>query len=80
MSYAQQRRYLINTRKDTTTCPRTLFREEIIQQLKTWRQEGDQLIVCMDTNDHIYQGIIGRALVNKEGLGMKEVVKDFTGE
>jgi hypothetical protein len=53
-SYAQQQRYLINTRKDTTTCPRTLFREEIIQQLKKWRLEEPRLIVCMDTNDHIY--------------------------
>jgi hypothetical protein len=34
----------------------------------------------MVANDHIYRGIIGRALVNVEGLGMKEVVKDFTGE
>jgi hypothetical protein len=34
----------------------------------------------MDANDHIYRGIIGRALVNKEGLGMKEVIKNFTGE
>jgi hypothetical protein len=53
-SYAQQQRYLINTRKDKTTCPRTLFREEIIQQLKKWRLEEPRLIVCMDTNDHIY--------------------------
>jgi hypothetical protein len=52
-SYAQHRRYLINTRKDTTTCPRTLFREELIKQLMKWREEGDRLIECMDANDHI---------------------------
>ena len=79
-SYAQHRRYLINTRRDATTCPRTLFREEIIQQPKKWRQEGDWLIVCMDANDYIYRGLMGRALVNEEGLGMKEVIREFTGE
>jgi len=79
-SYAQHRRYLINTRKDTTTCPRTLFREELIHQLTKWRQEGDRLIVCMDANDHIYKGLIGQSLTNEAGLGMKEVIKEFTGE
>jgi hypothetical protein len=34
----------------------------------------------MDANDHIYKGLIGQSLTNEAGLGMKEVIKDFTGE
>ncbi len=79
-SYAQHRRYLITTRGDTTTCPRTLFREELIKQLKVWRREGDRIIICMDANDHIYQGLIGRELTEDHGLGMNEVILDYTGE
>ena len=33
-SYAQQRRYLIHSRKDNTTCPQDCFRVELIKQMK----------------------------------------------
>jgi hypothetical protein len=34
----------------------------------------------MDVNDHIYRGLVGRELTDEHGLGMKEVIKDYTGE
>jgi hypothetical protein len=48
--------------------------------LSKWRSEGDKLIVCLDTNEHIYRKALGRSLTDIEGLSMKEVVGDFTGK
>ena len=78
-SYQQHRRYFINKRKDLT-CPRTKFREDLIEQLSKWRQEGDKLIVCLDANENIYSKAIGKALTKLDGLAMKEVVGEFTGK
>jgi hypothetical protein len=77
-TYQQHRRYLINKKKDLS-CPRTKFREDLIDQLSKWREAGDKLIVCLDANENIYSKSIGKALTNLEGLAMKEVVGTFTG-
>ena len=77
-TYQQHRRYLINKKKDLT-CPRTKFRDDLIDQLSKWREAGDKLIVCLDANENIYSKSIGKALTNLEGLAMKEVVGTFTG-
>ena len=78
-SYQQHRRYLLKIEKDLT-CPRKRFREDLVKQLVTWRENGDRLIVCMDANEHIYRKQIGKTLTNEDGLGMKEVVGEFTGQ
>jgi len=78
-SYQQQRRALITKFKDNT-CPRKRFREDLVDQLTRWREQGDRLIVCMDANEDIYKKSIGKSLTDSEGLGMKEVVGDFTGK
>jgi hypothetical protein len=52
----------------------------LVEQLKTWRSDGDRLIVCLDANEHIYDKSIGKTLTDIEGLAMKEVVGDFTGK
>ena len=77
-SYQQARRYYITKEKDST-CPRTRFREDLIQQLKQWREDGDRLVVCLDANQDIYCKEIGTALTDSEGLNMKEVVGEYTG-
>ncbi len=46
--------------------------------MKQWREDGDQLIVCLDANKYIYRKLIGKALMDIEGRAMKEVVRDFT--
>jgi hypothetical protein len=76
-SYQQHRRYFI-TKKGNLTCPKIKFREDLVAQLKKWREEGDQLIVCLDANEHIYKKSIGWALPNIKGLAMQEVVGAFT--
>ena len=78
-SYQQHRRYLLLKENDDT-CPRTRFRQDLVRQLKTWRENGDRLIVCMDANENIYKKSIGKALKDSEGLCMKEMVGDHTGK
>jgi hypothetical protein len=56
------------------------FREDLVVQLQRWRDEGDRLIVCLDTNEHIYKKSLGRTLTDIDSLAMKEVVGDFTGK
>ena len=77
--YQQQRRYWI-TKQPSLVCPRVKFREDLVKQLQKWRAEGDRLIVCLNANEDIYKKSIGKALTLVEGLGMKEVVGEFTGK
>ena len=77
--YQQHRRYWI-TKRRSLVCPRVKFREDLVKQLRKWRADGDRLIVCLDANEDIYKKSIGKALTSVEGLGMKEVVGEFTGK
>ncbi len=68
-------------KKDTVPSPRVKFREDLIHLLKIWREAGDRIIVCLDTNENIYSKAIGKALMTEgAGLEMKEVVGEFTGK
>jgi hypothetical protein len=51
-----------------------------VAQLKKWKAEGDRLIVCLDANKDIYKKSIGKALMVPDGLSMKEIVGEFTGQ
>jgi hypothetical protein len=77
-SYQQQKRYLVTVWKDLT-CPRKKFHDDLIAQLKKWRDEGGRLVVCMDANKNIYHKLIGRSLMDMDGLNMSKVVGNFTG-
>ncbi len=63
-----------------------LFPAALPQQLnntiKTWRLEGRRLIVCLDANEHVYTGSIGKSLTltDKNGLDMVEAVSTTTGK
>jgi len=46
--------------------------------MKQWRKDGERLILCLDANENIYRGELGRRLTELNGLGMKEVVGEFT--
>jgi hypothetical protein len=67
-------------KKDTVTCPRVKFWEDLIHLLKIWREAGDRIIVCLDANKNIYSKAIGKALSEEGGLEMKEVVGEYTGK
>ena len=38
------------------------------------------MIVCLDCNEDIYKGKLGKELTKEDGLGLKEVVGDLTGK
>ncbi len=78
-TYQQHRRYFITQRGDLIY-PRVKFQEDLLKQLSRWRSEGDKLIVCLDTKEHIYRKAVGKSLTNIKGLAMKEVVGEFTGK
>jgi hypothetical protein len=75
--YQQHRQYLIKKLKDDT-CPHARFQEDLLCHMKKWRKEGKRLILCVNANKNIYQGELGRQLTDLDGLGMKEVLGEFT--
>jgi hypothetical protein len=75
--YQQHRQHLINKLRDDM-CPRSRFREDLLRKLKQWRWEGEQLILCLDANKNIHRGELGWELMDLHGLGMKEVIGEFT--
>ena len=75
--HQQHCRHLINKLKDDI-CPHAQFREDLLCQMKQWWMDGKWLILCLDANKNIYQGELGRRLTKLNGLGMKEVVGEFT--
>ena len=77
-SYQQQKRFFVTVQKDLT-CPKKKFHDNLIAQLKRWRDDGDCLVVCLDANENIYRKSIGRSLTDLDGLNMSKVVGDFTG-
>ena len=78
-SYQQHRRHVTKKEK-SRTCPRERFRKDLIKQLIKWRVGGDRLLVCLDANERIYKKKLGKALMERESLGMIEVVGTFTGQ
>ena len=53
---AQQRRYWRT--KGDKRCPRKIFREQLIKTLHEWKEEGDKLILFIDSNEDMEQGIL----------------------
>ena len=47
---------------DLTVDPRKRFDKDLLEELTRWRDEGDEIILMMDANQHIYDGKLGRAL------------------
>ncbi len=77
-SYQQQRRYVIMKKKDLT-CQRTLFRRHLTAAIDNWRRAGESIILFMDYSKHVYDGTLGKALSNREGLNLQEVILKQTG-
>jgi hypothetical protein len=77
-TYQQQRQYFI-TKQEDVTCPNKLFRQHLIHQLIKWQRGGDRIILFMDHNKHTYNGPLGRALADTEGLRLQGAVLHHTG-
>ena len=77
-SYQQQRRHFILQKQDLT-CPRTLFRRHLTAAIAKWRAAGERIVLFMDHNKHVYDGMLSKALSDREGLNLREVILDITG-
>jgi hypothetical protein len=77
--YQQHRQHLINNLNDLT-CPRVRFCNDLLRHMKQWRAAGERLVLCLDANENIYRAELGQQLTDLHGLGMREVVGDFTGK
>jgi hypothetical protein len=75
--YQQHCQHLINKLGDDT-CPWLQFWEDLLRQMRQWRWAGERRILCLDANKNIYLGKLGQELTDLHGLGMKEVVGEFT--
>jgi hypothetical protein len=77
--YQQQRHYYITKRKDLT-CSLILFRRNLVKQLQKLRAAEDKFILFMDHNKHAIEGNLGKALVDRDGLDMRETILQHTGK
>jgi hypothetical protein len=61
------------------TCPRMLFRQHLTTTIAKWRDAGERIVLFMAHNEHVYHGMLGKALSNREGLNLQEVILKQTG-
>ena len=48
--------------------------------MKQWQAVGKHLVLWLDANENIYRAELGWQLTDLHGLGMRDVVVDFTGK
>ena len=58
--------------------PRTILFEQLITQLRIWKSEGNEIILCGDFNEHVYEGRTSRRLQERD-IQMKEQCLSHTG-
>ena len=63
--FLQHRRY--SQHKGINLSPRELFQRDLITSVRTWRREGERLIIFVDFNEHALTGKLPR-LLQAEGL------------
>jgi hypothetical protein len=73
----QQQQYFITKKKDLT-CSLVLFCIHLVKQIKQWCAAGDRIILFMDHNEHMINGLLGKALADKEGLDLWEAIVQHT--
>ena len=67
--YSQHQRYY--DEHDDDRCPRKAFLEDLIAQLKTWKDNGEQLILMIDCNEDVSSAPIKNTF---RDVGMKEAL------
>ena len=76
-TYAQQKRYWML--HGCSQCPRKLFRENLIQLLTEWKENGDRIILLMDANEDMKSGQLA-SLLSAPSLNMIDVIKNKAGQ
>ena len=70
--YQQQARY-ITEKGLRDTNPKKMFREDLLAQLRKWRAKGDRIVLMMDANEDVVDGVMCRQL-REEDINLREVV------
>ena len=70
--YQQQMTYIHKHNLQTT--PYSLFLSDLVKQLETWIASGDRVVLFIDANEQIMDGLISRALA---GINMTEITHKF---
>ena len=65
-NYQQQLRYIQD--KDLDVDPETMFLLDLYALLKTWKDQGDRILLFIDANSHILKGRLARVLMGRPGL------------
>jgi hypothetical protein len=76
--YQQQHRYFIMKKKDLTY-PLTLYCQHLTTAIQKWRAVGERMVLFMNHNEHVYDGALGKALSDREGLNFSEVILNHNG-
>jgi len=72
--YQQHLRYLQHKGWADTKTPYQLFCDDLLWQLQVWVQQGDRIILTMDSNEHVLNGSLGKSLLyDSLGLGLVEI-------
>ncbi|EJK63015.1 hypothetical protein THAOC_16352, partial [Thalassiosira oceanica] len=71
-NWKAQERYIKNN-SIRTRDPEKMFQDDLCAALRTWRSQGERIILLMDANDNVYDGKFTRRL-SEEGLDLKEAV------
>ena len=69
--YKQSSRYI--QAKGLRSNPKRMFREDLLTLLRAWRTAGRRVVLMMDANEHVTDGVMCRQLT-KEDVNMTEAV------
>ena len=73
--WKQQVRYII--KKGLKTNPKEIFRKDLLRQLRQWRSKREQMVLMMEANKGVIDGVMCRQL-RKADVGMREAVHTVT--
>jgi hypothetical protein len=78
-SYWKHKRFFIwKEKKDQD--PRARFLADLVALVSKWQKEGKNVVICLDANEDIYSGVIGKTLTDRDGLNLVEAVQQSAGE
>ena len=70
----QQKAYFED--KNDDRCPCVAFIEDLVEQVKLWKEDGDQMVIGLDANEDIRNGMMWAAM---KRLGLVELVSHAHG-
>ena len=76
MSVYAQQKCTLNLRNDRR-CPREAFWDDILKEIATWQEEGDQVVLMLDANQDVRDQVIKNKLATVQ---MREILLERHGQ